>query len=138
MRETGVNVEYKRTLSQPQKAAAVFREVAKEMDRELLMLVTLDAKNQIIGVNIVSIGSLGTSIAHPREMAKLAILQNATSAIHGHNHPSGDTHPSQEDRQTHARMTAAFEILGIRLLDGIILGDDGFFSFTQGEEIPYE
>jgi DNA repair protein RadC len=82
-------------------------------------------------VNIVSIGSLTLSVVHPREVFKPAILLNACAIIAVHNHPSGDPTPSAEDRTLTTRLRDAGDLLGIRLLDHLILGDDYNYSFAD-------
>lgn len=99
------------------------------VDREHLVVVLLDNKNAIIGINTVSIGSLTGSMAHPREVFKPAILVNAASVVLAHNHPSVDPTPSPEDDKTHTRMTQAGEILCIKVLDHLILGDNRYYSY---------
>jgi len=98
---------------------------------EVFAIVTLDAKNNITGAFEVSRGALSSSIVHPREVFKRAILQNASSIALMHNHPSGDPEPSSEDLQMTKRLEEAGKILGIRILDHIIFGDDYFFSFKE-------
>jgi DNA repair protein RadC len=105
-------------------AAALLAPCFKGIDREQFVICGLDAKHRIIGLNIVSVGSLTFSIVHPREVFKPLILMNACAALCAHNHPSGDPDPSSEDRALTARRRQAGELLGITLLDHIILGDD--------------
>ncbi len=112
-------------------AAAALRPYFAGLDREQFLVCCLDAKNTSIGVNIVSIGSLTLSIVHPREVFKPAILLNACAIIAVHNHPSGDPTPSAEDRTLTARLREAGDLLGIRLLDHLILGDDRLYSFAD-------
>ena len=85
-------------------AAAVLRPCFARLDREQFLVCRLDAKHAIIGVNVVSIGSLTLAIVHPREVFKPLILMNATGWICAHNHPSADTTPSQEDRVLASRL----------------------------------
>lgn len=101
------------------------------LDREQFLVCCLDAKHAIIGVNVVSVGSLTMSIVHPREVFKPAILLNASAIICAHNHPSGDPAPSPEDRQLTVRLRQAAELIGITLLDHIILGDERIHSFAD-------
>ena len=112
-------------------AAAALRPCFEGLDREQFLVCCLDAKNAGIGVNIVSIGSLNFSIVHPREVFKPAILLNACAIIAVHNHPSGDPTPSPEDRMLTTRLREAGDLLGIRLLDHLILGDDRLYSFAD-------
>jgi DNA repair protein RadC len=101
------------------------------MAEESMVMITLDTKNNITGLFTVSQGSLNSSIVHPREIYKRAILQNAASIIIAHNHPSGDTTPSQEDIAVTKRISEAGKLLGIELLDHIIVGDIGFCSLKE-------
>jgi DNA repair protein RadC len=112
-------------------AADALRPCFAGLDREQFLVCCLDAKNAIIGVNIVSIGSLTLSIVHPREVFKPAILLNSCAIIAVHNHPSGDPSPSLEDRTLTTRLREAGDLLGIRLLDHLILGDDRLYSFAD-------
>ncbi len=112
-------------------AAALLAPCFKHIDREQFVICGLDAKHRIIGLNIVSVGSLTVSIVHPREVFKPLILMNACAALGAHNHPSGDPDPSLEDRTLTARLRQAGELLGITLLDHIILGDDRTYSFAD-------
>ncbi len=99
-----------------------FREELAVLDREHFFMITLDSKNRAIGYHTISIGSLSTSIVHPRECLKAALLDSAAAVIFLHNHPSGDPAPSREDRECTNRLAAAAKILGIRVLDHIIFG----------------
>jgi len=112
-------------------AAAALRPFFAGLDREQFLVACLDAKHAIIGVNVVSIGSLTLSIVHPREVFKPAILLNAHALIAAHNHPSGDPSPSAEDRTLTARLRQAGELIGIALLDHLILGDERTYSFAD-------
>ena len=112
-------------------AAAVLRPLFAGLDREQFLVCGLDAKHAIIGVNIVSIGSLTLAIIHPREVFKPLILMNAAAWICGHNHPSGDPTPSQEDRVLTSRLRQGAELLGITLLDHLILTDERCYSFAD-------
>ncbi len=111
-------------------AAAILRPCFDGLDREQFVVCGLDAKNRLIGINIVSIGSLSLSIVHPREVLKPLILMNAAAWLCAHNHPSGEVMPSQEDLALTTRLRAGAELLGIRLLDHLILGE-GYYSFAD-------
>lgn len=109
----------------PHDAYDIFKKVLnyERMSREHLMLATLNTKNKVTGLHIVHVGTLNSSVVHPRDVFQHALLDNASSIILAHNHPSGDTTPSQEDVQVTKRMEEVANILGIKLLDHIILGD---------------
>lgn len=100
-------------------------------DREEFLLVPLDGKNRALGFHVVSVGTLTASLVHPREVYKLAILENAAAIILVHNHPSGDPTPSAEDVAITQRLKDAGELLGIRILDHVVIGDDRYVSFSD-------
>jgi DNA repair protein RadC len=98
-------------------------------DKEIFVCIHLNVKNQIKSFEIVSMGSMTSSIVHPREVLRGAILSGAISVIFAHNHPSGDPEPSIDDIEITNRLCRAFNLVGINVLDHIILSDGGFFSF---------
>ena len=112
-------------------AAAVLRPLFAGLDREQFLVCGLDAKHSIIGVNIVSIGSLTLAIVHPREVFKPLILMNAVAWIGAHNHPSSDPTPSHEDRVLTSRLRQGAELLGIIMLDHLVLTDERYYSFAD-------
>lgn len=103
----------------------------RDRDRECLGIMILDAKNNMIGMDIVSVGTLTTSLVHPREIFKSAILLNGASVIIFHNHPSGDTTPSEEDRLVTLKLVRAGRILGIPVLDHVIVGYSDFVALRD-------
>ncbi len=105
------------------------------LDREHFLVVGLDAKHAVIGINTVSIGSVTISIVHPREVFKPLILMNASAAILAHNHPSGDSTPSPEDRALTQRLKDGGELVGVTVLDHIVLGEDRYYSFADNQEL---
>ena len=113
-------------------AYTVLQEYLDGVDREHFVVMLLDQKNQVIGINTVSIGSLTASVVHPREVYKPLILSNAAAVILGHNHPSGDPQPSHEDRAITQRLKEAGALLGINVLDHLVIEADGrYFSFAD-------
>ena len=108
-----------------------FREEFSTLDREYFFLITLDAKNRTIGYHTISVGSLSSSIVVPREVFKPAILESSAAVVFMHNHPSGDSAPSREDRECTNRLASAAKILGIRVLDHIVFGESDYFSFAD-------
>ncbi|MDE3034954.1 MAG: JAB domain-containing protein [Nitrospirota bacterium] len=120
-----------RVITDSRSAATALRPLFDGLDREQFAVCCLDAKHAIIGVNIVSTGSLTITIVHPREAFKAAILMNACALIGAHNHPSGDATPSPEDRVLTTRFRDAGELLGIMLLDHLILGEEQVYSFAD-------
>jgi DNA repair protein RadC len=99
--------------------------------KEMFITLHLDGKNRIICCDLVSIGSLNQSIVHPREVFKTALLSNAAAIICVHQHPSGDPSPSSEDIAITRRLKEAGEIMGIKILDHIIVGDGEYLSFVE-------
>jgi DNA repair protein RadC len=117
--------------------AETAQKVLRDYDREVFLVLLLDTRNRLIGMNIVSIGSLTASLVHPREVFKPAIAASASAVIGVHNHPSGDPSPSREDRDLTRRLWEAGKILGVRFLDHVIVGDVGrHYSFADDGEFP--
>jgi len=103
-----------------------------DKDRECFVVFLLNNKNHIIAEELVTVGILNASLVHPREVFKSAITASAASIIIAHNHPSGDTGPSAEDRVVTKRLKEAGAILGIPLLDHVISGPLAkYFSFKE-------
>jgi len=94
-------------------------------------VVLLSIKNQVLSIEIVSIGSLDASIVHPREILEPAILASAASIILVHNHPTGDPSPSKEDVEFTGRFAKCGELRGIQLLDHVIIGDGTYHSLKE-------
>jgi len=99
------------------------------------MSLHLNSKNQLIREVLVSVGSLSTSVVHPREVFSPAVRDSTAALIFLHNHPSGDPAPSREDLDCTQRLCRAGKILGIRVLDHIILGHDDYFSFADAGQL---
>lgn len=100
-------------------------------DKEHFMVLHLDAKNKIVKDEIISVGALTGTIAHPREVFKSAIKESAHSVILVHNHPSGDPTPSDEDKIVTERLFEAGELLGIKVLDHVIIGTAAWYGFKD-------
>lgn len=120
-----------RSISSPKDADELLRPFLEDSDREMLIVVSLDVKNQPTSINVASIGSLNSSIVHPREIFKSAILSNSASIIVAHNHPSGIPEPSSEDINITKRLNEAGKILGINLIDHIIIGYKSYVSLKE-------
>lgn len=114
----------------PEDAAVLVMEEMRHLDREHFCALLLNTKHQVLAKETISIGTLNSSIVHPRELYKTAIKRNAAAVILVHNHPSGDPNPSKEDREITRRLQEAGSIIGIEVLDHIIIGDNKFVSFT--------
>ncbi|MBL0226126.1 MAG: DNA repair protein RadC [Geobacteraceae bacterium] len=114
----------------PQQVADTFQFLMKET-KEMFLTLHLDGKNKIICCDLVSIGSLNQSIVHPRETFKTALLSNAAAILCIHQHPTGDPTPSAEDIAITRRLKEAGEIIGVKLIDHVIIGDGAYLSFVE-------
>lgn len=101
------------------------------LKKEVFKAVLLNTKNEIISDVDVSIGTLSSSLVHPREVFKEAIRRSASKIIVMHNHPSGSVEPSREDKNITSRLIKCGEIIGIGIIDHIIIGDGLYFSFKE-------
>jgi DNA repair protein RadC len=99
--------------------------------KEHFWAVHLDSKNRMLCLDQVSTGSLNASIVHPREVFKSCLLSSAAALLLVHNHPSGDPTPSNEDREITMRLKEVSDLLGIRLLDHVVIGDGRHYSFAH-------
>src|SRR5699024_4693153 len=126
------SVLYKnRVIRSPEDGYELFKQFLGNVDREHFIVACLATKNQPTALIVCHVGSLNSSIVHPREVMKPAILSNAAGILIGHNHPSANPEPSQEDINVTKRLKEVGEIMGIDLLDHIILGDDSFTSLRE-------
>ncbi|MCL5292916.1 MAG: DNA repair protein RadC [Actinobacteria bacterium] len=118
-------------VSTPKDAVDLLMSKMRYLDREHFKALVLNTKNQLLRSIDVSIGSLSSSIVHPRELFKAVIRLSGAAVIVAHNHPSGDPTPSAEDILLTRRLVKAGNILGIDLLDHVILGDGTFVSLKE-------
>lgn len=114
----------------PQQVFETFKFLMLET-KEMFLTLHLDGKNRVVCVDLVSVGSLNQSIVHPREVFKTALLSNAAAVLLIHQHPTGDPSPSAEDIAITRRLKEAGEILGLKVLDHIIIGQDEYLSFVE-------
>ena len=122
-------------INHPTKAVHIIKEFISCTDREIFGVLMLNSVKEVNAIEIVSIGTLNTTIVSPREIFKGAILSNADSIIIFHTHPSGNVHPSQADLDVTTMINEVALIIGINLIDHIIVGDDKYYSFaTEGYE----
>lgn len=118
-------------ISQPKDAAEYIMNDMRYLKQEHLKVIMLNTKNIVITVKDVSVGTLNSSIVHPREVFCEAIKKNSASIIICHNHPSGDPAPSSEDINLTNRIKECGKLLGIELLDHIIIGDGIYVSLKE-------
>lgn len=103
----------------------------RDLKKEIFKVIFLDGKNQIIEIEDLFEGTLNTSSIYPREVIKSAIKNNSVSLIFAHNHPSGNPEPSQSDKDVTEDLVFAGNLMQIKVLDHIIIGDNKYFSFTD-------
>jgi len=128
-------------LSRPADVSDFWRDVVAadesfEADKEHLTVIMLDRKHLPLGFNIASVGTVSETVAHPREILRPCVLTAASAFLLVHNHPSGDPTPSEADRRFTKRIAEAGELLQIRLLDHVVIGDStmqrpGFCSLKE-------
>ena len=119
------------TIRTPEDVAAIMGPEYENAVVETAQMLALDTKNKIIGVFIISTGSLNASIIHPRDVFQRAILSNAASVILVHNHPSGDPTPSLEDMELTRKLMEAGKVLDIAVLDHVVMGENRFVSMKE-------
>lgn len=122
-----------RTISTPIEAVDLLRDLLEECDREKMLVCCLNIKNEPTNISIVSVGSLNSSIVHPREIFKTAIISNSASIIIAHNHPSGNSKPSKEDITVTQRIKESGKIVGIEMIDHIIIGERNNYTSLKEE-----
>jgi len=115
----------------PEDCVAFLSAEMKHLTQEHFVVIFLDTKNYVIGKKTIFIGSLNKAIVHPREVFKEAIKRSSASIICAHNHPSGDPTPSEQDIGLTHRLYEAGELIGIKVLDHLIIGDEQFVSLKE-------
>ena len=126
--EASSDTGQKSTVKAPEDAIKIVKTRLKGKKKEHFLVLSLDTRNHLINSRTISIGSLDSSIVHPREVFKEAISSSAASVIFIHNHPSGDPAPSEDDIKLTKRLAEAGEVLGIEVLDHIIFCDKDYLS----------
>jgi len=126
--ESSFDEGQKSTVKSPQDAIKLVKNQLKGKKKEHFLVLSLDTRNHLINTHTISVGSLDSSIVHPREVFKEAISSSAASVIFVHNHPSGDPEPSEDDIKLTKRLVEAGDILGVEVLDHIIVCDRDYLS----------
>jgi len=119
------------TIKTPADVADYLMDELRHLKQEVFVSLYLNTKNQIIGYERITMGSLNSSIVHPREIFKGALKRSSAAIICVHNHPSGDPSPSREDIEVTKRLVNAGQILGIEVLDHVIIGDNTYYSLKE-------
>jgi DNA repair protein RadC len=121
----------KMELTSPSAVADLVADEYQDFKQEVLKVLVLDAKQQLIHKEDVFIGTVNTSLCHPREVYRTAIKLSASGIIITHNHPSGDPQPSPDDKRMTKQLVDAGNIIDIKLLDHVIFGERGFWSMKE-------
>ena len=119
------------TIKSPVEVSTLLMEEMRYLKKEVFKIILLNTKNHIIKYLNVSVGSLNSSIVHPREVFSEAVKVGCSGMLLAHNHPSGDPEPSREDIETTQRLVNAGNILGIKVLDHVVIGDGRYISFKE-------
>jgi DNA repair protein RadC len=123
-------------VSAPQTAADFMRRVLPDNVREHFLTLFLDTRNQVVGYFVAATGTASSCPVGVKEVFQAAVVAGAASILVGHNHPTGDPVPSAEDKAVTKRLGDAGEFLGIPVLDHLIIGSSGFYSFHEHGELP--
>jgi DNA repair protein RadC len=131
VREESLSENSSVIINTPKDIYPLFREKVINFHKEYFMVASLDNRNKIINVDVVSIGTLSSSLIHPRETFETAIKNHAGKIIISHNHPSGELQPSEEDLNVTKNLVKAGSILDIEVTDHLIIAKSGYYSFRQ-------
>jgi DNA repair protein RadC len=123
-------------LTTPRQVAAYLLPEHGSSAVEQFGIVMLDSKNRVIRIKLLSIGSLDSTVVHPREVFREAAAAAASAIVLFHNHPSGDPSPSPDDVVLTARMVSAGDIMGIDVIDHLILADQTYYSMMESGLVP--
>ena len=130
VKEASLREQYGK-VSSPADVRALVQSIIGSNDRESFGVICLDTKNQPTNISIVSIGTLNSSMVHPREVFKTAILSNSAGIILFHNHPSGNTSPSNSDIEITKQLEEVGQIIGIKVIDHLIVAEEGYLSMKE-------
>jgi DNA repair protein RadC len=119
------------SIKSPVEVSTLLMEEMRHLKKEVFKVILLNTKNHIIKFLNISVGSLNSSIVHPREVFCEAVKSGCSGVLLVHNHPSGDPEPSREDIETTRRLISAGNILGIKVLDHVVIGDGRYISFKE-------
>lgn len=124
-------IEKRVKIESDEDVAHIFMEDLRYKKKEIFKAVLLDSKGGVISIETVSIGELTSTLVHPREVFNQAVKKSAAAMVFVHNHPSGDPTPSREDFNTTDRLVACGDILGIKVVDHIVIGDGRYISIRS-------
>lgn len=124
-------VNKKKSITSPDELYEIIKERIINFSKEHFFVISLDARNNFIGIDEISVGTLTASIVHPRETFESAIKRHAAQIIIAHNHPSGETDPSEDDLKITKRLVDSGKIMGIEVLDHLIITQNTYMSFKE-------
>jgi DNA repair protein RadC len=130
-KENVVRLRLKDKSSPAEAVYALVRKTIIKHAKEHFVVVSLDTRNKILGIDTVFVGTLNSSIVHPRETFEVAIRRHAAGIVVAHNHPSGDPEPSDEDIKVTNLLLEAGKVMGIDMHDHLVLGKESYFSFRD-------
>ncbi len=129
--DCGELVRIPHELRTPRDSAGLLTPLLQDEASEVFVVLLLSTRKHVLAYQEVSRGTLDSTLVHPREVFKAAILANAAAVILAHNHPSGDPAPSPDDLMLTRRLANAGQLLGIEVLDHIIVGHGRYASFKE-------
>jgi len=112
-----------------------FHHRLRDARQERFLALLLDGRHRVLSEVVVSQGTLTASLVHPREVFRVAVREAAAALLLVHNHPSGDPSPSREDREVTQRLAEAGRVLGIKVIDHVVVAEQGYFSFREAGEL---
>ena len=126
-REGSIPTTWDKTVREPGDVARLMAPLVADISQESFWLILLDGRNKVAGITLISLGSLTAALVHPREVFKPAIAGSAAALVLLHNHPSGDPSPSAEDIALTRRLSEVGELVGIKVLDHLVIGEGGSY-----------
>lgn len=132
--DSPVNMLVVKSKSKPVSQSEIYKLIKKQIStytQEHFIVISLNTKSKVIGIDTIFIGTLNSSLVHPRETLETAIRRHAASFIVAHNHPSGDPEPSEEDTKVTKLLFEAGQIIGITMLDHLVIGKNSYFTFRD-------
>ena len=130
-KEKSLNKNKSVIIKSPKDIFPLLKEKIINYHKEYFIVVSLDNRNKVINIDTVSVGTLNSSLIHPRETFEMAIKNHAGQIIICHNHPSGELKPSEDDLIITQDLVKAGKLLGIEVADHLIITKDGYFSFKE-------
>jgi len=133
----GAKMDARKCLT-PKCAAEIIRAfIGPGEPREHFITLLLDSRHRALALDRITIGTLNTTLVHPREVFRAAIVAGAQAIIVAHNHPSGDVQPSTEDYTITRRLIEVGKLVGIEVLDSLVVSDDAHHSMQEGGDVAF-